>query len=75
MALHNDFEGLRDSILHCSPLPSVNSIVSELLAKEIRLKSHSEKGILYAPSPSILIVPSKSLNEYLKYSFYPHVFS
>jgi hypothetical protein len=25
-ALHNDFEGLRGSILHHSPLPSVDSI-------------------------------------------------
>jgi hypothetical protein len=27
--LHNDFEGLRGSILHRSSLPSVDSIVSE----------------------------------------------
>jgi hypothetical protein len=36
-ALRNDFEGLRGSILHCSLLPSVDSVVNELLAEEIRL--------------------------------------
>ncbi|KAL5577089.1 hypothetical protein UlMin_018788 [Ulmus minor] len=39
MALRDDFEGLRGSILHCSPLPYVDLVVSELLADEIRLKS------------------------------------
>ncbi|KAK2663940.1 hypothetical protein Ddye_002514 [Dipteronia dyeriana] len=34
MVLRIDFECLRGSILHRSPLPSVNSIVSELLAEE-----------------------------------------
>jgi len=34
-ALRSDFEGLRGSILHRSPLPSVDSVVSELLAEEI----------------------------------------
>ena len=45
-ALRNDFEGLRGSIMHRSPLPSIDSVVSELLAEEIRLQSYSEKGIL-----------------------------
>ncbi|GJV26184.1 hypothetical protein Tco_1378879 [Tanacetum coccineum] len=47
MALRHDFEGLRGSILHREPLPSVDSVVSELLAEEIRLKSlddHKIKG-------------------------------
>ncbi|KAG6494830.1 hypothetical protein ZIOFF_042592 [Zingiber officinale] len=39
MTLRDDFEGLRGTILHCSPLPSVDSVVHELLAEEIRLKS------------------------------------
>ncbi|XP_062086978.1 uncharacterized protein LOC133793695 [Humulus lupulus] len=55
MALRDDFEGLRGSILHRSPLPSVDSVVSELLADEIRLKSQARKGILPAPSPSVLV--------------------
>ena len=60
MALRIDFEGLRGSSLHRSPLPSVNLIVSELLAEEMPLKSHSEKGIISAPNPFVLVVPSKS---------------
>ena len=45
--------------MHCSPFPSVDSIVNELFAEEIRLKSHSKKGIFSAMNPSVLIVPSK----------------
>ena len=60
MALRTDFEGLRGSILHRSPLPSIDSVVSELLVEETCLKSHSEKGNLSTPNPSVLIVPSKS---------------
>ena len=37
MALRGDYEGLRGSILHRSPLPSVDSVVSEFLAEEVRL--------------------------------------
>ena len=40
MALRFDFEPLRGSILHRTPLPSVDSVVNELLAEEIRLKSN-----------------------------------
>ncbi|XP_019416336.1 PREDICTED: uncharacterized protein LOC109327614 [Lupinus angustifolius] len=60
MALRNDFEGLRGSILHRTPLPSVDSVVNELLAEEVRLKSHSEKGIVdkgILPSPSVFAAP------------------
>jgi hypothetical protein len=46
-ALCSDFEGLKGSILHCSPLPSV---VSELLAEKICLQFYSEKGILSVSS-------------------------
>ncbi|XP_022895274.1 uncharacterized protein LOC111409461 [Olea europaea var. sylvestris] len=59
MALRSDFEGLRGSILHRSPLPSVDSVVSELLAEEIRLKSYAENGIISASKPSVLAVSSK----------------
>jgi hypothetical protein len=34
-ALRSDFKGLRGSILHRSPLPSVDSVVSELLAEDM----------------------------------------
>ncbi|KAE9596296.1 putative transcription factor interactor and regulator CCHC(Zn) family [Lupinus albus] len=60
MALRNDFEGLRGSILHRTPLPSVDSVVNELLAEKVRLKSHSEKGIVdkgILPSPSVFATP------------------
>ncbi|XP_062103204.1 uncharacterized protein LOC133814230 [Humulus lupulus] len=39
MALRDEFEGLRGTILHRIPLPSVDLVVNELLAEEIRLKS------------------------------------
>jgi hypothetical protein len=69
IALHSDFEGLRGSILHCSPLPSVDSVVSELLAEEIHLQSYSEKGILSASNPSVLAVPSKPLSNHQNKSY------
>ena len=59
MALRGDYEGLRGSILHRSPLPSVDSVVSEFLAEEVRLKSHSERKSLSINSNSVLAVPSK----------------
>ncbi|KAI3769398.1 hypothetical protein L6452_00500 [Arctium lappa] len=59
MALRSDFEGLRSNILHRTPLPSVDSVVSELLADETRLKTQAGKGILPTPSPSVLVVPHK----------------
>jgi hypothetical protein len=63
-ALRSDFEGLRGSIMHCSPLPFVDSVVSELLAEEIHLQSYSEKGILSTSNPSILAVPSKQFSNH-----------
>ena len=60
MVLRSEFEGLRGSVLHRSPLLSIDSIVSELLAGEIHLKSHAEKGILSTLNPSVLAIPSKS---------------
>ena len=46
-------------MLHRSPLSSVDTVVSKLLAKEIRLKSQAEKGIHLVPSSSLLALPSK----------------
>jgi hypothetical protein len=63
-AFHSDFEGLRGSILHRSPLPSVDSVVSELLAEEIHLHSYSEKGILSASNHFVLAVPSKPFSNH-----------
>ena len=53
MAIYDDFEGLRGSILHHSPLLSVDSIVHELLAKEICPKTQSGKGIFPDPNSSV----------------------
>ncbi|KAM6551871.1 hypothetical protein CsatB_001679 [Cannabis sativa] len=61
MALRSDFEALPGSILHCSPLPSADSVVSKLLADEIHLKSQSGKGILSTLSSFILAVPPTTL--------------
>ena len=47
------------SILHRSSLPSIDSVVSKLLCEEIRLKSHSKKGITPAPNPFVLAIPYK----------------
>ena len=60
MALCSDFEGFRGSVLHRSPLLSIDSIVSELFAEETRFKSYFEKGIIYTPNPSVLAIPSKT---------------
>lgn len=53
MVLWNDFESLHGSIIHHNPLSNVDSIVNELLAEEIKFKTHSNmiqnKGILYTP--------------------------
>ncbi|XP_073136981.1 uncharacterized protein [Henckelia pumila] len=60
MALQNDFEGLRGTILHCSPLPSVDSVVIELLAEEIRLNSKEDKGSVTPTTPAVFAAPRQS---------------
>ena len=62
MALRDDFEGLRESILHRSPLPSVDSVVHELIAEEIRFKTQLGKGISLDPNPSVLAASFKPLS-------------
>ncbi|XP_062114577.1 uncharacterized protein LOC133825682 [Humulus lupulus] len=64
MALRDEFEGLRGTIMHRNPLPSVDSVVNELLVEEIRLKSRvdkgrAEKGILPSLNPSVFAVPHR----------------
>jgi hypothetical protein len=59
-ALRNDFEGLRGSIMHCSPLSFVDSVVSELLVEEIHLQSYFEKEIISTSNLFVLAIPSKS---------------
>ena len=60
-ALRSDFEGLRRSILHHSPL---SSAVNELLVEEICLQSYFEKGILSNSNLSVLAVPSKPFSNH-----------
>ena len=57
MALHSDFEELHGTILHPNPFPSVDSMVSELLANEICLKSQVGKCILSISHTFVLVVP------------------
>ncbi|KAK2966536.1 hypothetical protein RJ640_002839 [Escallonia rubra] len=67
MALRTEFEPLRGSMLHRSPLPSVDKVLSELVAEETRLKSsllHSmqTQAVLVATQrPQFLpLVPSRA---------------
>jgi len=60
--LHINFEGLRGLILHRSPLPFIDSVVSELLAKEIRFQPYSEKEIIFTSNYYVLAVLSKPLS-------------
>ncbi|PWA89615.1 hypothetical protein CTI12_AA109930 [Artemisia annua] len=62
MALRHDFEGLRGSILHRNPLPSVDSVVSELLVEEIRLKSLDDQKIVTQQGSSIFAASQRSSN-------------
>ena len=62
MALHDNFEGLRSLILYRSPLPSIDSVVSELMAKKVRLQSYSKKKIIYTSNYYVLAVLSKPLS-------------
>ena len=58
MALRSDFEGLCGSILHRTPLPTVDSVVHELIAEETRIKSHAEKSPNIA-TPDIFAGPQR----------------
>ena len=50
--------------MHHSQLPSIDSVVSELLAEEICLQSYSENRILSTSNPSVLTVSSKPLSNH-----------
>jgi hypothetical protein len=56
-------------LINRSPLLSVDSVVSELLAEEIRLQSYSEKGIPSASNSSVLAVPSKPFSNHQNKSY------
>ncbi|XP_077228383.1 uncharacterized protein LOC143861332 [Tasmannia lanceolata] len=59
MALQDDFETIHATILHRSPLPTVDSALSELLAEE------TLKGLLPDPA-AVFAVPSRPRNNYSK---------
>ena len=59
MALRSDFEGLRGSILHRTPLPTVDSVVHELIAEETRIKSNTDKGPKTATPAVFAAVPQQ----------------
>ena len=61
IALHSDFEGLKGSILHHSPLSSVDSVVNKLLVEEICLQFYFEKEIISTYTPYVLPLLSKLL--------------
>ncbi|KAG6475385.1 hypothetical protein ZIOFF_064603 [Zingiber officinale] len=61
MALRDDFEGLRGTILHHSPLPSVDLVVHEFLAEEIHLKSQVDKKTIASSTPSVFTTPQRSM--------------
>ena len=62
MALRSDFEGLRGTILHRTPIPTVDSVVHELIAEETRLKAHVDKGSKLSTTPAVFAVPQRSQN-------------
>ena len=59
MELRSDFEGLCGSILHRTPLPTVDSVVHELIAEETRIKSNADKGPKTAVTPDVLVVTQR----------------
>lgn len=58
MALRDDFEGISGTILHQTPLPSVDSVVNELLAEEIHFRLYQGRGYFFL---------------YLVRQYYPHL--
>lgn len=50
--------------MHCTPLPSVDSVVSRLVVEEIRLKSLVGEVSLPPSSTSVLVVPSQLSTQY-----------
>ncbi|KAJ9557693.1 hypothetical protein OSB04_012307, partial [Centaurea solstitialis] len=63
MALRSDFEGLRGTILHRTPLPTVDSVVHELIAEETRLKSSGDKDPKLPSTPTVFAVPQRPQNK------------
>ncbi|GJV49288.1 hypothetical protein Tco_1439500 [Tanacetum coccineum] len=66
MALCQYFEGLRGSIIHRDPLPSVDLVDSELRAKEIRLKSLDDQKIVTQQGSSVFAASRRFSNDIKK---------
>ncbi|KAJ9544828.1 hypothetical protein OSB04_024535 [Centaurea solstitialis] len=60
MALRYDFEGLRGTILHRTPLSTVDSVVHELIVEETRLKFYGDKGPKLPYTRVVFVVPQRS---------------
>ncbi|KAI3815241.1 hypothetical protein L1987_14902 [Smallanthus sonchifolius] len=69
MALRSDFEGLCGTILHRSPLPTIDSVVHELIAEETRLKSQVDKGPKVTTTSVVFVVPSNQPRQGAKVAF------
>jgi hypothetical protein len=53
MALRDDFESTRASLLHCQPLPTLDATISELISEETRrstMKMQSSDMVLATAS-------------------------
>ncbi|TQD70136.1 hypothetical protein C1H46_044329 [Malus baccata] len=60
MPLRDEFETLRSSILHRTPLPSVDSVLHELQAEEVRVQSHSHRLSSALSNSSALAMTTRS---------------
>jgi hypothetical protein len=54
MGVLDDFESVRNQLLNCSPLPTVNQVVNDLVREETRLKSHRPSQ----PHTTVLTTPT-----------------
>ncbi|CAI0550535.1 unnamed protein product [Linum tenue] len=60
MDLHSDFEAVRASLLHRSPLPTLESAISELISEETRL------GMLKLRRSDMVLATTSSANKFCK---------
>lgn len=77
MSLRSDFQGLRGSILHRTPLPNVDSVVHELIVEEAYIKSWDNKGFKTTTNPTIFVVAQRSQNSnqnHTKFAFDMYAF-
>lgn len=58
MALHSDFEGIHRTILHCTPLHVLESVVHDLNVDETHIKYLVAKWSKASIMPIIFNIPS-----------------